>query len=240
MRTLLKLLVALGALVVLLAVADQGARRYAENRAGQQLQEAAGSSTTPTVTFAGPVFLTQVLQGRFDEVDVTIDQPSNRGQALGVEQVSVRLTGVSFPRRDALMGRVQTATAQRVTAVGSIPYATFSRSLASVGPAAVDVTYAYDSPGRVKAAGSVSTPVGAFSVTAVAGVQIIDGRLRVTPLPDTLAMVPQALRPTAVDLLTLGIRLPGLPYGLTPSGLTVTPDGVLLQATGSGVNLGTP
>ncbi|WP_431043632.1 LmeA family phospholipid-binding protein [Streptomyces sp. P1-3] len=76
---LLKLVIAAAACTVILVLADRCAVMYAEREAAQRVQKQLGLEAAPEVEIRGFPFLTQVLDGRLDQVDVTIpDVPADR------------------------------------------------------------------------------------------------------------------------------------------------------------------
>lgn len=72
---------------------DQAAEALTAHELAVKIQRAQHLSTRPHVTVRGFPFLTQVLDGKYTEIDVSSDSPvTNRGVTLS--SVSVRLHGV--------------------------------------------------------------------------------------------------------------------------------------------------
>jgi hypothetical protein len=79
--------------VLLLVIADIGGRAFAENRVEQELQSRLPSGSSPAqVSIGGFSFLQQYLAGRFDRVDVSVDQ-----LAVGGTTIGAKLTGFGVP-----------------------------------------------------------------------------------------------------------------------------------------------
>ena len=188
------------------------------------------------MSFGGFPFLPKALRGSFPQVSVTLDDPTVDGGTLPVTKVQATLHDVRLPLSLALKGRFGNVSAATVDAVGSVSYDALTQTVAKVGPAALHLHYGYAGSDRVRVTGTVDTPVGAVSISGNATVSVADGRLRVRPVVSTFG-VPAAVRASVTTLLTVSIRLPALPYGLTATGLVATPDALLLSATGSDVSL---
>ncbi|MFF4410092.1 DUF2993 domain-containing protein [Streptomyces sp. NPDC001404] len=108
---LLKLLIAAGALAVILLLADRCAAMYAEKKAEQKLQQALHLEAAPQVDIRGFPFLTQVLDKRLTRVDVTV--PHLAADRVSIARVhasaqDIRLTG-SLPNdvRGAVVGQME-------------------------------------------------------------------------------------------------------------------------------------
>lgn len=108
---LLKLLIAAGALTVILVLADRCAAMYAEKKAEQKLQQALHLEAAPQVDIRGFPFLTQVLDKRLTRVDVTV--PHLAADRVSIARVhasaqDIRLTG-SLPNdvRGAVVGQME-------------------------------------------------------------------------------------------------------------------------------------
>jgi len=84
--------------LVLLLLLDPAAEAVNAHELAVKIQRAQHLSTRAHVTVRGFPFLTQVLAGKYTEIDVSSDSPvTNRGVTLS--SVSVRLQGVGLSRR---------------------------------------------------------------------------------------------------------------------------------------------
>ncbi|PVZ09434.1 DUF2993 domain-containing protein [Actinomycetospora cinnamomea] len=105
------------ALVVILAVlvgVDFGARWIAEDRVAVALQDALDLPNPPEVDVRGFPFLTQALDGRYD--DVGLSAPGIAYGELRDLTLTADLSGVSLPLEDLVDARVERIPAERVTA----------------------------------------------------------------------------------------------------------------------------
>ena len=88
--------------VLLLWVADLLARRSAEKLVAQALQEQTGTLEETVVTVRGPFFLPQVLRGRYDDVELSMEGVTSG--PLRIASVDARLEDVYLSFHDLLHG----------------------------------------------------------------------------------------------------------------------------------------
>ncbi len=95
-----KLVVTLVVLAALALAVDRGADLVAERAAGSAVQESQGLTQRPEVTIGGFPFLTQLVAGSYDRVEVTAhDVPvDGGGGSLTLGRLDAVLTGVSATR----------------------------------------------------------------------------------------------------------------------------------------------
>ncbi|WP_329456564.1 LmeA family phospholipid-binding protein [Streptomyces sp. NBC_01497] len=150
-----KLSVTLVAVLAFLVVADRAAVLYAQDKAGDELQHALGLVARPAVDIHGFPFLTQVLDGRVDRVDVSVpDVPAGR-----VSLAEVR------------------ATAKNVRIVGSLPNSVKGAVIGSVNG---DVLLSFDDMDRELAASQATfTDAGGDSVKIAGSLPLAGHDLRV-------------------------------------------------------------
>src|SRR5215467_7109651 len=87
-----KLLIALAILVVLLIAIDRIWLVLAEDQIASRIATAYNLPADPGVSITGFPFLTQVLTGNYQQIDVTADQVQANGATL--HDLNVHLTGV--------------------------------------------------------------------------------------------------------------------------------------------------
>lgn len=95
LRILVIVAVILGGLFV---VADRVAVGFAEDEAADRLRTGEGLADTPDVSIKGFPFLTQVVGGEFDEVEIGIKdfEAGGQGEKIRIEELSARMSGVAF------------------------------------------------------------------------------------------------------------------------------------------------
>ncbi|WP_217237036.1 DUF2993 domain-containing protein [Streptomyces sp. AC555_RSS877] len=117
LRILLILVVIFGGLFVL---ADRLAVNFAEDEAAGKLKTTEGLAVTPDVSIKGFPFLTQVVGGELDDVEVGIKDyeadTGNGDQTIRIDDLKANMRGVEFS------GDYSSATANSATGTASITY----------------------------------------------------------------------------------------------------------------------
>ncbi|HVU74153.1 MAG TPA: DUF2993 domain-containing protein [Mycobacteriales bacterium] len=224
-------------LLLLLLVADRVAAYLTAIELESRVQRSEHLAHKPHVVVHGFPFLTQVIGGRYDRIDATVlDLPVPQGTAAGGLQVSelhVTLRGVHVNLRDLLHGDVRRVPVDRGDATARVSYAQLDAALNQQVPGGLFTVHTSDGgSGQVALAGTYSGVGGPVSVRGVAGVTIADGRVRVTPVPSTLAALPSIVRDRVISALTASFGLPALPFDVHLQDAHATKDGVVLAATG--------
>jgi hypothetical protein len=213
------------ALVVLIALgvlADRGAAYVAEGVVAQKIQDAEGVSDA-SVDITGFPFLTQLLGGEFDAIDVSM--PALDAETRGGGQVRIEHLDMTF--RDVVTSdRFSRATAGSVSGSGSIPYDAFD------GFGTVRVGYGGTTP---DGQGYLTLSLGSRITVDVVPSMLDDGTLGFTDTDGTARIddLPEVLATFAVDRYTLA----GLPSGLVIDGIEATPEGLEVIVTGTDVPL---
>lgn len=230
-RILLIFAVIIGGLFL---AADRVAVRFAEDEAASRAQQSEGLTSKPKVSIKGFPFLTQVLDKKLDEVEVTADgvEAEAGGQSLRIDRFDADLRGVR------LTDNFSSAVADTATGSAFITYVDLTKA------APDGVTVAYGGPGsggkgQVKVTASVTLPVlGAVrrSVTSAISVSGTDSvRLRADSIPG-LDLVP-GLDELVRQKIDFTRELVGLPEGIRLASIQATPKGITIAATGTKVAL---
>jgi hypothetical protein len=229
-----KVLFALLAVAVLLAVGDRVAAAYAGRAVAEQLQLAAGLAEQPQVDVRGVPFLTQALRGRYERVEVLlVDVPAGE---IRLAELTATLSGVLAPLPDVLAGDLNEVPVDTVQAEALLAYDVLARRS---GSRQLTVAPAGD---RLRVQGNVRVLGRTVNATAISTVAV-DG--------DAVVVSAEAFEvgnAVADAVLTralggqLDLRLPvtGLPYGLQLESVSVEPDGVRLGAGARDVVLRPP
>ena len=226
-RVLVGVLVAL----LLLLAADRLAAAAAQRSLARELQSSEGLAARPEVHIRGFPFLTQVLAGRYGRVDLRARDVVRDG--VQVSDVDVRLEGVEVGPSDAFSGRVREVPVRSGTGSVLLSYADLNGLVRQYGGALGSaVTVGPAGPGRLRADG----PLG-LSLTA--SVEVVDGRLLVTPDPASLAALPPAASTLVTSTLQAPLAVPDLPFGARLTGGTIDDSGARLTATADGAVLRT-
>jgi LmeA-like phospholipid-binding len=202
--------VILALLVAVLAIGDRVGVHYAEKaiaeRVALQLKERNVTSAPPEVTITGYPFLTQVLRGNYDEIDV--DLRDVRTEKLPIPLLRVKAYDVRASVSDMMDGKGK-VVASRIDGTATLSY----QALVEAGKLK-DITLSGDGTnlrisGNVPIAGLVS---GAAEVTAVEG----KVRIKVKELTAAnAAPVAQRLINQLKDQLgAIVFSLPPMPFNL--------------------------
>jgi hypothetical protein len=126
-ETMRGLLITVLVLVALLVGLDFGARAIAEDRVGAALQSSLDLPQSPDVDVRGFPFLTQAINGRYD--DVGLSAPGIRYGQLQDLTLTADLSGVSLPVESLLAGQVTSIPAAQVTASARVSPTDLARLL---------------------------------------------------------------------------------------------------------------
>ncbi|HET9653813.1 MAG TPA: DUF2993 domain-containing protein [Kineosporiaceae bacterium] len=224
-------------LLLLLAGLDFAARATAQAAIARQVRSSQHLSQDPRVEVTGFPFLLQAIRGRYDEVDVRMEQVPAGGQ-LRLDSLVTRLDGVHVPLGAAIGGQVTSVPVDVVHVRGTASFATLDAVVASAVPADLaTVRFSDGGSGRLAVTVTYRGPGGPLTVSAPAQLSVSRGRLTVAVPTQSLSQVPAPLRPSVARLLTQTVPLPKLPLGLVADGGGVGPDGVNLTADATGVLL---
>jgi hypothetical protein len=234
---------------VLLVVADRAAAAAASSqmrtRVATELARHDVSYATLDVGVGGVPFLTQLAQRRFRSITIDMTQVhlSANGKDATLPSLHVLATGVRVDPVAVLRGQSTTVTSDKVSGTALVSYDTLSRVLDLSQYHLQDLTFE-ERDGKLWAAGTVTLSSLRIPVEAAANVSVTNGRIQLV-LRDAAA-VGMTLPEVAVSVLdqlvnaVLEPDLPPLPFGLTLDSLQVTPDGLAVAVTGTGLALATP
>jgi hypothetical protein len=128
-RLLITLIVLLILLGIIAAVVDRFGKSYAErvisDRVAEQVTNQKATSEKPDVTVEGVPFLTQVLNGEYQEIKIQLKNfagPAGNGQTIRMPLLDVRAKDVRAPL-DTLRTRQGDIIATTVTGTGTLDYA---------------------------------------------------------------------------------------------------------------------
>jgi hypothetical protein len=226
MIRLFKLAFSLVFLLVLLVVADRLAARVAGQVVADQIKSNQHLTTTPKVDVRGFPFLTQLVNGTYDDVDATaLDLHSGKVNATSL---TLHLHGVHLKAQDVVSQSVKQIPVDRADGTVLLSYADVN---ALAKPAGITVALGKDGlvtvTGSVKVAGQSIKGSGTGSVSAVpTGIKVTVTDLRTPGLP-------AAVTSLLVSKLTFVIPNSSLPYGVTVQTVRADATGVTVSgATG--------
>ena len=217
-------------LALILLGLDRGAAYAASRVLASKMQSQQHLRSKPQVDIRGFPFLTQVIGGKYTEVDVAAKGITSNG--LRIQEIDVQAQGIRIALSEAIHGRVKDVPVDHATGTVHLAYADVNALLAARADNIPSISY--DSAGRVTVHGKLA----ALGVTATASVSAdvsVDADVvRVVPLADSLGSLPAALRSLARSALTFSFPVTGLPFGIHLRSGSVTPDGVVLTAEVTG------
>ncbi|MEV7079504.1 DUF2993 domain-containing protein [Streptomyces sp. NPDC093516] len=241
LRILLIFVVILGGLFVL---ADRLAVNFAEDEVADRLKSTENLATTPEVSIKGFPFLTQVVGGSLDDVEVGIENyeaaAGDGGRKIRIDDLRADMRGVEFS------GDYSSATATTATGTATIAYdellktAKVEPTQVAPGVTANVVGLSDGGNGKIKVAVE-ATVLGTQlpePVTVLSTVTVVDGdtvRVKADGLPEFAGV---DLAENRVRTITdFQQRIDGLPGGIKLDRVQAAPDGVEITVKGSDVRL---
>ncbi|MEU3365761.1 MULTISPECIES: LmeA family phospholipid-binding protein [Streptomyces] len=241
LRILLIIAVILGALFT---AVDRVAVHLAEGEAADRLRASEGLASTPDVDINGFPFLTQVLGGSLDEVQVGISDyeagAGEDGKTIRIADLRADLKGVEFS------GDFGSAVADSATGTATIAYDELLRTAKAeptqVAPGITAEVVALSDGGNGKIKVALETTVLGTKlpepVPVLSSVTVVDGntvRVRADALP-VLGGV-EIAESKVRQITDFEQRIDGLPGGISLEKVQAAEDGVEVTVTGKGVRL---
>jgi len=205
----------LAVLVVLLVIADQVAKAYAQNAIATKLQSSSGLSAKPSVAIEGFPFLTQVAAHDIGAIDLSASDV--QAGKLDISSVKARATGVH------LNSSFNSATIDQIAGTALIPFDALSTATGAQG-----VTITADPAGGPN---TVKVSVGPLTATA----QIVQtGSSRIMVRMESLNGIAASI---IGSLPNYTIQVPKLPAGLQVRGVSVTDQGIIVDVSAQNTSL---
>lgn len=215
-------------LLALLVVADRVAAAVAESAVEKRLSEQSPFTpvSKPHVSIHGFPFLTQALDGRYDDIEVS-------GRSLTVDRVNdvtldAHMRGVHVPLGKAMSRNVTSLPIDHVDASVVIPFREIARLTGIPG---LTVT---SNNGAFHVSMTVNLPGLSAGATASADAVL---HLRANRLSYAVGQIsvdgvaaPSALTSVLAEQMNGTVQLPTLPYRLMITGVAPTQDGVRVSA----------
>ena len=215
LAVLLLLLLGLGVLL------DRVAVGVAEDRVGRELAARGGLSGHPEVDIRGFPFLTQAVDGRYDDVRISLTA-GDLGRPEGTA-ADVVLRGVRLPLSAVLSGEVREVPVERIDGTATLSYDLLAGELGG------NTTLAREGD-RLRITRTVDVLGYTLPVTAL-GTATVDGDALVVDVEEVAGAgvdVPGFLVSRTSDLLDL--RYPvDLPFGLDVTGVRPDDEGVAVR-----------
>lgn len=229
--------------IVLLVAADRIGIAVAESTVAGQARtqlaaEGVSTPSDPAVHIHGFPFLTQVLSGRYDAIDIAVLQPTTRG--IRMDRLDVTATGVHVPLSTLTSGRGQ-IEADRVTGTAQVGWASFVQlvDLSGVTQYGIDpstIQISGTDSGHINLSAPVTVEGATFTALATGTVTVAGSVLHVAitdisaadgPLPPNVSGVLNGIE----QQLTFDVRIPPLPYHLVVDSVRTSAAGVTITAS---------
>jgi hypothetical protein len=220
------LVITLVLLVGLVVAADRIGVRVADSQVAARLQERENLAGEPEVDITGFPFLTQAVAGTYDDVRISLTA-ADLGQPAGTS-AAVDLHGVHLPLSSVVSGSVSRIPVDRVDGTATLSYALLSQQIGH------GTTLSWAGNG-LRLSTTVTVLGRRVPLTAVGRIGL-DGGAVVVSAEQVSAegvQVPSALVSRASSALDLRYQVPALPLGLRLTGVHPTPDGVVVDVTGT-------
>jgi hypothetical protein len=237
LRILLVVVVILGGLFVL---ADRLAVNFAEDEAASKLKTTENLAATPDVSIKGFPFLTQVVGGELDDVEVGIqdyEAVGVEGQKIRIDDLRANMKGVAFS------GDYSSATASTATGTASITYAELLKAAKSEptqvfpGVTAQVIGLSDGGNGKIKVDVKV-TALGATQTYPVLSTVTVEGdtvRVHADSLPSFGGV--QAAENEVRSITDFEQKIDDLPGGIQLDKVEAGRNGVEISVKGSDVRL---
>ena len=206
-------------IVLVLVLGDRAANAYAEDQMASQIQSSLDLSGKPHVTIQGFPFLTQLAASNFKTVNVNAsNETAGPGGQLEISSLTATLHGMHIHGTNS-------ATVDQFTASALVTFT----ALAHAGGIPQGITLSADGPNQIKA----TVDILGFSSDATAQVtQVGDNKINIKIT--NFAGVPAEV---LGNLVNFDVSIPKLPAGVTIKNISVTQQGLRINAAGTNTTL---
>lgn len=229
--------IALGAAVVLgtlllLWGLDRLARWSAETLLARGIQDATGVTAPPSVLVHGPLFLPQVVTGRYDDVEVTVSGVT--AGPLRIDRVHADLRGVHLSFHDLLLRDIHAVVVEHSSEQALLTYRDLDAYLDATGR---PFHVASAPPGdQVRITGSATVLGQDVSASARVRLGVRGNAVSVQPVGlSTGTVLDRASEALLGQRFTFLVPLDPLPFGQELHSIDVTPQGFQVAAGGTGI-----
>lgn len=230
--TLIVLLIIVGGILV---VADRLGVSFAERevatRVAQQVADQGASSAEPEVTIEGIPFLTQVLDGKYQEIKILLRDfagPAGQNRTIKMPLLDVRAKDVRADLNTIRTGQGQ-VTATSVTGTGTVGYDNLS---ALVGKEGVQLS---EKDGKLLVTAPLTVAGQKTEVTGTANLTVAGNKVQMRFEQVTAPGLPNVpfiknLLNSYARQISVDLEVPALPLGLKVTKVQPTPAGLVVDA----------
>lgn len=207
------------------------ARVGAESLLARNIQAATGAAARPQVHVRGLFFLPQVVRGRYDRVDITIE--GLESGPLRIDRLDTELTGVHLSFHDVLVQNSVPVPIEETVEHATLTYDDLNHYLKATGRP-LTVESAPDGEARLTGTIKILGQTVSASTRAALGAQ--DGALSVRPTQlDTATPLDRASELLLSQRFRFLVPLDPLPFGQQVSTIQPTAQGIRVIAGGVNV-----
>ncbi len=171
-----KLLIALVIILVALVAADRIAVHIAQRKVASRVAAAYSLARPPSVTIQGFPFLTQLVAGNYQQVDISLASVVRSG--VDLRNLQARFDRVHAPLRELVgadRASVKVITADHAAATALIPFPVVQRRLPR------GITLSQDGGGELRLSGKLGYQGLWVPVTAAVGLRVTGNAIEVVP-----------------------------------------------------------
>ena len=217
-----KLLIGVAVLAVLLVAADRISVAVAENQISNRLASAYGLPDKPGVSITGFPFLTQVVAGDYQQIDVSASQVPADGATL--HDLKVRLSGVHATVGQVLGNGSSMVTADHAAGSAMVGFGTVDSRL----PGGLRL---HPDGKNLSVSGTLAYHGMHIPVSATVAVGVSDSGIKVSPVRVNVAGLPGLPVSAYSSQLHIVVPLSTLPLHLHLTSVQVTPNGLRIAAS---------
>ncbi len=208
----------------------------AQSLIARTVQQAVGATHRPTVHLHGRLFLTQVVGGRYDDVEIDV-RPLNSGP-LRIADVHADLHGVYLAYHDVLLDNARRIVIDDSHESVTLRYPDLNSYLTAVGDR---LTLASGQGRQLRLTGTVQVLGRSVSASADVKVSAANDAIDITPTQFETgnAGLDSLSRALLGQRFTLHISLQALPFGQHLTRIDTGRDGITVHADGSSVVIST-
>jgi hypothetical protein len=233
------ILILLGVVVILLLALDRIGVLIADQQIGKRVQNAQDLPSRPDVSIKGFPFLTQVLNGHYGQMVVTVHNVTRNG--LTVDRVRVSAHGISVPLSQVVSGNVKEVPVDRADATVTISFTNLNNFIATQVPG--NVLKVSGAGSNLKLTGTLPFPPSiSASVQTRIDVSSNSITLRPASVDTLLSTIPggQSLRSLVQNFFTVKLPITQLPFGISLKQASVVDDTVVITASATGLTFRNP
>jgi hypothetical protein len=219
-----RVLIALGILIVLLAIMDRVAVALANRAVAKRIRTELALQQTPSVRIHGFPFLLQAITGRYDDVEVRIPDVDS-GPLQNIE-VNARLHEVRAPLDKMVSGRLDRIPVRDITGSLAVGYQDLARASGIPG------LQIASTGGGLRVSGQVQIGGQQIQVSARGTISVVDNDLVVTAEEAEVGGVqlPAPALAAAARLLSFRVSPRSLPLSLQITGVRIGADSLMVEA----------